>query len=58
VHQLDAGDRHRRITERLEAKPGYSGISHHSDTLFDTPVVLLNLTHVSSTRHDRPTARA
>jgi hypothetical protein len=27
VHQLDAGDRDRRITELLEAK-------HHSDTLF------------------------
>jgi hypothetical protein len=35
VHQLDAGDRDRRITEPLEAK-------HHSDTPFDAPVVLLN----------------
>ena len=35
MHQLDAGDRDRRITELLEAK-------HHSDTLFDAPVVLLN----------------
>jgi hypothetical protein len=35
VHQLDASDRDRRITELLEAK-------HHSDTLFDAPVVLLN----------------
>jgi hypothetical protein len=35
VNQLDAGDRDRRITELLEAK-------HHSDTLFDAPVALLN----------------
>jgi hypothetical protein len=35
VHQLDTGDRDRRMTELLEAE-------HHSDTLLDAPMVLLN----------------
>jgi hypothetical protein len=35
VHQLDTGDRDRRVTELLEAE-------HPSDTLLDTPMVLLN----------------
>ena len=35
VHQLDAGDRDRRIMELLEAK-------HYSDPLFDASMVLLN----------------
>ena len=35
MHQLDAGDRDRRITELLEAK-------HHSDALLYAPMVLLN----------------
>jgi hypothetical protein len=35
VHQLDAGDRDRRITELLETK-------HHSDALLDAPMVLFN----------------
>jgi hypothetical protein len=35
MHQLDAGDRERRIFEPLEAQ-------HHSDALLHAPVVLLN----------------
>jgi hypothetical protein len=35
VHQLDTDDRSRRITEPLEAE-------HHSDSLLDAPMVLLN----------------
>ena len=35
MHQLDAGDRDRRIMEPLEAK-------HHSDPLLDAPMVLLD----------------
>ena len=35
MHQLDPGDRDRRMTELLEAE-------HHSDTLLDAPMVLLN----------------
>jgi hypothetical protein len=35
VHQLDAGDRGRRIAELLEAE-------HHGDALLDASMVLLN----------------
>jgi hypothetical protein len=35
VHQLNAGERDRRVPEALEAQ-------HHSDTLLHAPTVLLN----------------
>ncbi len=35
MHQLNAGDRDRRVREPLEAE-------HHGDALFHAPVVLLD----------------